>query len=216
MAKKSSHYSPTRGRFKGRKFPSKGAYRNALARAKGFKSEHVRRRSRVRVSSQKDIERLSVISREKRNDSLEVLSLMRRGKLSLAKAIKGFNQENPSQKISSDTVIKYMQQALAKKGGRWQAKRYDRLLRLMRIPTTEGAQLIEVHDSRTASRLGQYHSALGEYLATGDESILLPFRGKEIVSRRQRYRLITDPELIEQLADVGELQFESIYEVPHP
>ncbi len=206
-------YSPTRGRFKGRRFHSHQAYRNALARAKGYKTDYARRRIRVTINSIKDIEKLPVSARDKRTYALEVLNLMRSEKKNLKQAVRDFNRAHPAERITSDTVLKYAGKALIKKGGRWHAKRYDKLLRLMPFPTKQGSMQIEVRDSRTASNIAKYHSAMGRYLETGDIKELTPFLGKTIIHQRVRYPFITDPEIIERLAEAGEFQFESIYEL---
>ena len=73
-----SIYIPSRGRFKGRSFPSKHAYRNALAKAKGFRSDYARRTVYKRISSTRGLNALSPKSRQKRSDALNVVGIMRR------------------------------------------------------------------------------------------------------------------------------------------
>lgn len=209
---KTKSYKPTKGHFAGRHFRSKQAYRTALARAKGFRSEYAQRHVHVNITSIKDLENLSTSARDKRSRAIEVIGIMRNEKKNLKQAVRDFNRGYPAERISSDAVVKYAGKALIKRGGRWQAKRYDKLLRLMRFPTKQGVQLFEVHDSRTASSIAKYHSAMGRYLESGDITHLAPFLGKTFTYKRVRYPFITDPELIERLAEAGEFQFESIYE----
>ena len=88
-------YTPTRGRFAGRKFSSKHAYRNEFARAKGFRSDYSRRIAYKSLSSLGGTEALSPKTAQKRNDALGVVSLMRRLNLNLAQARREFNRQNP-------------------------------------------------------------------------------------------------------------------------
>jgi hypothetical protein len=205
-------YNPIRGRFAGRTFKTTHAYRNALARAKGYRNEYARRIAYESVSSRKSLEKLPLVSRYKREDALQVLSIMRRQDKSLSASIKEFNASNPSTRISSKTVKKYVKPALQREGGRLRPKPYDRLLRVMKLPTRQGMIDIEVRDSRSASRIASYMNAVKTYLHTGDDSQLRRFRGKYIQSNKLQYRFIIDTETLNMLAEFGEFRFESIYE----
>jgi hypothetical protein len=209
---KTSAYRPSRGQFAGRTFASTHAYRNALAQAKGFRSEHQRRTAYKAVNSRRSLESLPTVSRRKRDDALQVLSIMRREGRSLAAAIREFNSQNPSSHISPKAVKRYAGAGLAKAGQHLHAKAFDRMLRVILLPTARGRVEIEVKDSRSASRIGAYLNAVKEYLKTGDTSQLRKFRGKYITSNRIQYRFITDPETLERLDEFGELSFDSMYE----
>lgn len=206
-----STYIPSRGRFAGRTFRSKHAYRNALARTKGFRSDYARRTVYKRISSSQELNALSPKSRQKRNDALNVVSIMRRKDMNLAQAVREHNRSYPDSRISVSAMKKYAKPALVKRGGRIKAKSYDRLLRVMRVPSPLGAELREVKDSRTASRVARYENAVKTYLYTGDDSQLRRFRGKYFRSNRLQYRFITDTDILDRLAEFGELEFESIY-----
>ena len=208
----SGSYTPTRGQFSGRTFRSKHGYRNALARDKGFRNEYARRIAYESVSSRKSLEELPLVSRYKREDALQVLSIMRRQDKSLSASIREFNASNPSTRISSKTVKKYVKPALQREGGRLRPTGYDRLLRIMRFPTHHGTIDLEVRDSRSASRIASYMNAVKTYLHTGDDSQLRMFRGKYIRSNRLQYRFITNTDTLDRLAEFGEFRFESIYE----
>lgn len=207
----SKSYTPTRGRYRGRSFGSKHEYRNALAKARGFKSDYARRTVYKRISSLRDLNALSPKSRQKRNDALNVVGIMRRSEMNLAQAVKEHNRNYPDSRISVSAMKKYAKPALVKRGGRIKAKSYDRLLRVMRVPSPFGAELREVKDSRTASQVAKYENAVKTYLYTGDESQLGQFQSKYFRSNRLQYRFITDTDILDRLAEFGELEFESIY-----
>ena len=206
-----STYIPSRGRFKGRSFQSKHAYRNALAKSKGFRSDYARRTIYKRISSSQELNALSPKSRQKRSDALNVVGIMRRSDMNLAQAVREHNRSYPDSRISVSAMKKYAKPALVKRSGRVKAKSYDRQLRVMRVPSPLGAELREVKDSRTASQVAKYENAIKTYLYTGDDSQLRRFRGKYFRSNRIQYRFITDTEILDKLAEFGELQFESIY-----
>ena len=206
-----SIYIPSRGRFKGRSFPSKHAYRNALAKARGFRSDYARRTVYKRISSTRGLNALSPKSRQKRSDALNVVGIMRRSDMNLAQAVREHNRNYPDSRISVSAMKKYAKPALVKRGGRIKATSYDRLLRVMRVPSPFGAELREVKDSRTASQVAKYENAVKTYLYTGDDSQLRRFRGKYFRSNRLQYRFITDTDILDRLAEFGVLEFESIY-----
>ncbi len=205
-------YTPSRGLFAGKSFKSKHAYRNELARTKGFKNYYEERYAYKPVTSRIKLEAQSRITQQKRADAFEVLSIMRRSDSNLSPAVRLFNRDNPGTPISTRTVQKYIEPALKKENRKWVAKKYDRLMRLMRFPTKDGIIEIEIRDSRSATKLGNYWNAVREYLATGNTQQLKQFRHEYIRAGRIQYRFITDPESIEELADFGEFRFESIYE----
>ena len=53
-------------------------------------------------------------------------------------------------------------------------------------------------------------SAVGKYLRTGDSDVLDEFEGQSIAG----HPLITDPDVLNSLAQAGALQLDSIYALP--
>ena len=204
-------YSPTRGRYKGRTFSSKHAYRNKLARAKGFRNDYARRTAYKSLSTLGGIEKISPRIAQKRNDALQVISLMRRGGRNLTQARREFNRLHPDSPISFATIKKYAKPALIERGGRVRAKPFDRLSRHMLLPTKRGVISVEVKDSRTASSFAGYENAVKVYMHTGDDSPLHFYEGKYFTSNRVQYRFVTDTDILDRLAEFGELEFDSIY-----
>jgi hypothetical protein len=98
------------------------------------------------------------------------------------------------------------------RNGRWVARPYDRLLRVLIIPSRTGLREIGLRDSRQASLLGQYWTAVERYRDTGDASALREFRGQHIVDARgKRTRLLTNLHELDRLGSAGVLSFESLY-----
>ena len=92
--------------------------------------------------------------------ALEVLSHSRRSGQSLSKLSREY-------KISAKAVLKATN-SFKKVKNRWIAKKIDHILRIMEINENSKELFIEVTDSRYATLIGKYHSAVKEYLNTGN------------------------------------------------
>jgi hypothetical protein len=211
-ARKSSSYKPSRGRFAGRRFKSKQAYRDALARSKGYRSYSAQRRSYRSFNTLEALRKLSPEAQQKRADALEVLNIMRQGHIGLGVGVRQFNSTNPDRRITTRTVRKYAKPALRRAKKEWRAKPYDRLLRIMRFPTMEGVIDLEVRDSRSASMVGEYWNAVAKYQETGNAKDLRRFRGKSIRSGKVSWPFLVNADLLDDLGEAGEFAFEDIYE----
>lgn len=98
------------------------------------------------------------------------------------------------------------------KSGRYVAKSYDRLLRVVVIPIADGLMEVATNDSREASRAGRFSAAVERYLQTGDDSALREFHGQHIRDANGNHiPLVTDLGKLNQLGSAGELSFESFY-----
>lgn len=96
--------------------------------------------------------------------------------------------------------------------GRWAARPHDRLLRVLVIASRKGLHEIGVRDSRQASLLGKYWTAVERYRDTGDASALREFRGKHIIDATgKQVRLLTDRGALDHLGSAGVLSFETLY-----
>jgi hypothetical protein len=137
--------------------------------------------------------------------ALHVLSRMRRTGATLTAASR-------EEHIDPRTVKKYVATDLRrlKKVKQTVATKSDRRRRRMLIPTALGTTAVIVSGSRKASLLGRYMSAVGQYLRTGNTQGLSAFKGKSI----GEHDLITDPEVLNVLAEAGSLQLEEIYALP--
>jgi hypothetical protein len=127
----------------------------------------------------------------------------------------GASRRRAAQKfgLNPRTVQKFAQSALRKLGnGRWVAKPHDRLLRVLVIPNRKGLREIGVRDSRQASKIGKYWTAVERYRDTGDGSALREFRGKHVIDAAgNRVRLLTHRRTLDLLGSAGLLSFETLY-----
>jgi hypothetical protein len=130
---------------------------------------------------------------------------MRAKRYSLAKAAREAG-------VAASTVLRRVGAAL-KLGtdGRYVATAWDRLPRTMRFLTPRGLTDVTITDSRLASHLAAYMSAVHRYLDTGDRGALSAFRGQAFVGPKAKYAFITDTKTLERLAYAGEVSFEDLY-----
>ena len=140
------------------------------------------------------------------NRVAHVISTMRTEGVSLSRAARQFE-------IDRRHVVKLAKSALRKrKSGRYAAKSSDKLLRILAVPTAHGVQELATRDSRQASVLGRYWSAVQRYLQTGDDSALRHFKGQSIIDESHQKRfLITDLGELDRLGSAGVFSFESLY-----
>jgi hypothetical protein len=94
--------------------------------------------------------------------------------------------------------------------GTYTVRPADRMLRPMKaIQAGVGPVVVDVRGSRAASRLGSYWNAVDHYRATGDDEPLRHLRGTKVGG----VELETDPEVIDYLSAIGQIEFETIYQV---
>ena len=138
--------------------------------------------------------------------SARVLSAMRTQGLSLRRA-------TAEERVAPATVLRHAKAALRKTSqGRYKARKSDRLLRPLVVPTTQGLAEIATRDSRAATIVGEYWNAVNAYLETGDETGLARFRGVSITDAAGGVvPLLIDTAELERLGSAGILSFQSIY-----
>jgi hypothetical protein len=131
---------------------------------------------------------------------------MRASKVSLRIAAKEFE-------IDPEVVIRLGKSALRKRSnGRYVPKKNDSLLRVLSVLTPDGAKQIAIRDSRQATLVGKYWSAVQKYVQTGDASGLKKLQKTRITdASRKRFPLITDLDELNRLGSAGVLSFESLY-----
>jgi len=115
--------------------------------------------------------------------------------------------------IDPRTALRLGRPALRKlRNGRWVARKSDRLLRVLPMPTPKGLIDIGVPDSRQATLVGNYWNAVDLHRGTGDSSALRPFQEKYITDADgKRVPFMTDTDELDRLASAGQLSFESLY-----
>jgi hypothetical protein len=170
-----------------------------------------RKRSRTRRSVQAPKDATGFFARSERfqdlwNKVVGVVSRMRAEKISLLKA----SQDGG---VSPSSVKRWGRSALRKDTrGRWVARKSDRLLRVMALPTPQGMGEIAIRDSRQATLLATYLNAVHRYLESGDRSRLEQFQGKYVADANGvRVPLLTDLHELKRLGAAGDLTLESIY-----
>ncbi len=145
--------------------------------------------------------RIDPLARER---GLEALSRMRSDGLSLTQAARESH-------TTPETVRRSVTKALSKKHGRWIPSTSDRLTRRVWFLTKDGLVEAVVRGSRPASRVARHMAAVDLYLRTGSTDALDEFKGKAIRARGDAYAFITDPILLDRLAEAGEVSFERLY-----
>lgn len=131
---------------------------------------------------------------------------MRADRVSLRTASREFG-------LDPRVVARLAKSALRKrKNGQYVARRSDKLLRILAVPTSHGKREIAMRDSREATILGKSWAAIQKYLQTGDASALKKIRRKYVVDASgKRIPLLKDLAELDRLGSAGVLSFESLY-----
>ena len=130
-----------------------------------------------------------------REKSLEVLRKVRNGE-SLSNASRELH-------TSPETVIKNTN-AFRKVRGKWIPKSQDRISRVMSFNENGKQSWVEIRDSRTASRIGKYNSAVGEFLRTGNTDVLKSFTKPFKDADGKLHYFETDPDKLFEIAESQE------------
>jgi hypothetical protein len=158
-------------------------------------------RSQLRVRTRREFDALTPTQHERRIEAAAVIGAMREDpSLSLRRAA-------ADEGIRPETVQRYAADALERRGGRWRATRADRMPFVMRINSTDGVVERMVRGSRARTVIGRHHNAIGQYLTTGDTTVLDTFIGRRVAG----VTLETDPGRLEEQFMRAELEFLEIY-----
>jgi hypothetical protein len=143
---------------------------------------------------------------EERELALATVALMRREGIPLSKAAR-------IQGVSPRTVLEFARPALRLgRDGEYWALPYDHIPRTLNFWTSGGTITVTVYDSRTATDIAEYMNAVRKYVRTGDTSGLERFKNKSFVADGRVRRFVTDPDVLDELADAGSLAgIESLY-----
>lgn len=134
------------------------------------------------------------------------VSMMRDDGVSLAKASREVE-------IGLEAIIRLGGSALQKRAnGRYAAKPFDRLLRVLVIPISGELNEIATRDSREATKLSRYWIALHKYVDGSDTSAITSFKGQSITDTKGiKVPLLTNRAELNHLGSAGEFSFETIY-----
>jgi hypothetical protein len=79
---------------------------------------------------------------------------------------------------------------------------------------TDGRQLAISARTRSATLIGRYMSAVGQFLKTNDPKYLAEFKGRSVKDIKGRaYQFETDPNALYRLSSAGNEPFEDIYRI---
>lgn len=179
------------------------ARRDQRAQVEGFHSYADKRRhggaTASKVRNDQELERLPPEARRQRQRAIRAIAESRSEGLTLENAARR-NQ------TTVDAMVFWSRGSITPKGDVLSA---DRLWRPMKAidATTRRVVPVDVRGSIAASRLSDYWAAIAGYLHTGDVAALRAFQGERIAG----VRLETDPDVIDYLARLGQLSFETIY-----
>ena len=154
----------------------------------------------------KDLDKLSPKQISKYEDSLEVLQLMRKQKMSLTKASKTVG-------ISLKTVKRHLGSVIQKRSNRIIAKQNDNLPRKIRMYQNGKEIWIQVRGNKRAAEIARYHGAVGRMLNQGQADAIKNFENKSIKdSKGKIHKFETNLKKLQDIAQRREEpEFFSIY-----
>ena len=85
--------------------------------------------------------------------------------------------------------------------GKWTAKSKDRISRIMSVYENGKQTWIDVRDSRIASKIGKYNSAVNEFLTTAEVKVLKPFKRPFKDSQGKLHYFDIDPDKLYEIAE---------------
>lgn len=83
--------------------------------------------------------------------------------------------------------------------------------RMLVVARRLGLVEADIRTDEGASLVGTHHNAIRRGLETGDYEPLRRFKGKALWQGDDYFELETDPEVIEDLANAGDLGYDDIY-----
>ncbi|MGP0108437.1 MAG: hypothetical protein ACLPR9_06180 [Acidimicrobiales bacterium] len=180
------------------------ARRDARARAEGFRSYRDKRRhggaAPARVRNGGELAQLPPAAREQRRRVLRAVAETRTDGLTLAQAARRNGTSVDAMRFWTPGVVDPDDVVTES----------DRLWRPMRAidAVTQRVVPVDLRGSRAATRLSNYWLAVEHYLFTGDDEPLRAFDGVRIAG----VDLETNTDVIDYLAVIGVLSFETIYQ----
>ena len=182
--------------------------KSTQARNKAKRRRSPRRSNKRKFVQPQSVEQFFAMSEQHQDlwrNGVQVVTELRAG-ASLRQASRKFD-------LDPRKTAQLFRPALRKlKNGRWAAKNYDRLLRVLTLPSHKGLIEVGTQDSRQATAIGKYWNAVDLYRDTGDGSALVAFRGTYITDAEgKRVPLLTDLGELDRLGSAGVLSFESLY-----
>jgi lambda repressor-like predicted transcriptional regulator len=186
--------------------PKKKTLKQKLVAAKTQSKSAAKKKKITKPTTSKQYFSLPDVQQETWNRVVHVIAKMRADGASLTQASREFG-------LDPRVVRNRAGSALRKtKGGRYAARKSDKLLRVLVVPSPQGLTEVAVRGSEIASKIAEYNDAVQRYLRTGDASRLKKFRRMKLVNEKgERIKLITDLTELQKLGSAGVLSFESLY-----
>jgi hypothetical protein len=115
--------------------------------------------------------------------------------------------------VPQELILRLARDAFRKlPNGRIVAKKRDRLLRLLALPSDKGLMEIFINDSREASRVGEFWNAVALYINKGDSSAIRLFDGEGVTDVTGQFHFfLTDLTELQRQGSFGAFRFESFY-----
>ena len=135
-----------------------------------------------------------------RERALAALADMRRKHLSLSAAAGTWG-------ITPEVVHRYVGSALRRVRGQIRPTAFDRIPRTLNFTTSKGPTVVTVHDSRTASRIGEYMNAVRAW----SPAALAPFRRLSFRASGTVHQFVTDLDILDRLDAADLLTIDSLY-----
>ena len=186
---------------KARDYRQEYARRDARGRAKGLSKSQIRGHSKAHESTLRALKPIS-------DDRLQLALRTLRQEQNFAAAAK-------AGKIAPERLRKYALEKglIEKEGRRWRVK--AELPRFFRgLPTNGRSVDITVGDFESASLVGGFLTAVGQFLNTNNRALLTPFIGmsvKDIAGKEHLFE--TRPNVLYRLSARGGESFEQIYRI---
>ena len=154
----------------------------------------------------RDLDKLTPKQISKYEDSLEVLQIMRKQKMTLTKASKTVG-------ISPKTVKRHLGLVIQKRSNRIIAKQNDNLPRKIRMYQNGKEIWIQVRGNKRAAEIARYHGAVGRMLNQGQADSMKKFENKSIKDTKgNMHKFETDSKKLRDIAKRREEpEFFSIY-----
>ncbi|MEM3431487.1 MAG: hypothetical protein QXW80_06245 [Candidatus Micrarchaeia archaeon] len=104
--------------------------------------------------------------------------------------------------------------AFKKVNGKWAVKKYDKISRIITIYKNGKQEWIEINDSRIASKIGKYNSAVNEFYRKGDKTVLKEFKKPFKDASGKLHHFEADPNKFYEIAEAQEeSEFYEIYKI---
>ena len=154
----------------------------------------------TKIRNRREYDAMSPREREARHRAFDAIHEMRRSGVSLREAARRAG-------TTPRSVHRYAGDLLVRNGSRYGALPSDRSYQRMAVLSVDGLADVDTRGSAVRSLIARHWNAVGRFAATGDVSVLEPFRGRRVGG----VELTTDIATIEEYLRRGEIDVDDIY-----